>query len=257
MNLRDKIPTTVKRKTSEVITARYVGTIIDKWFGGRVPYKDQRIDTSSNRVTPETSAKLFWNIYESAEARFVERYIKPNINVIELGGGIGVISCLIRKKISDNKKLIIVEADRELLKVARKNININHPGRDTVLLNLAISYESENKVTFERGVSNVGGKIKNEVENERSIEVKSGKIKHVEKYVDGEYALVSDIEGAEVGVFLESDTALSECRQIIIELHNTVYKGEKVSVSECIKIISKSGFTLKDKYGPVCHFEKH
>ena len=71
-----------------------------------------------------------------------------------------------------------------------------------------------------------------------------------------EYALVCDIEGAEAAI-IQSPAALAGCRQLVIELHDTELGGRSWSEdSLCQAIATRHGMTLRDRYGPVCFFER-
>ena len=73
----------------------------------------------------------------------------------------------------------------------------------------------------------------------------------------GNYALIADIEGAEAGLFSHDLQALSGCKKVIIELHDTSYNGEKYLVEDLITLIENStAMVLRDRYGSVCMFER-
>jgi len=67
---------------------------------------------------------LYWNIYESAEARFVSKHITNKYDVVELGSSIGAIGTL-AGKIKGDKKLICVEVNPDLTDIIKKNLILN------------------------------------------------------------------------------------------------------------------------------------
>jgi len=64
-----------------------------------------------------------------------------------------------------------------------------------------------------------------------------------------DYVLVCDIEGAEIYILKEDINSLKNCRQIIIELHDTHYGDMPVKIDTMEKIILDNGFRLQDGYG--------
>jgi len=75
--------------------------------------------------------------------------------VIELGGSIGVISCLIRRHIDEDRKLIVVEADPRLVPALQANLDANGCSADVTVLGGAISYGGTDKVEFAVGATSV------------------------------------------------------------------------------------------------------
>ena len=63
--------------------------------------------------------------YETEEAHLVQRYLKPDMNVLEFGGSIGVVSCLTRTRIGRNAHQIIVEANPQLARVCESECSAN------------------------------------------------------------------------------------------------------------------------------------
>jgi hypothetical protein len=55
-------------------------------------------DLRSNGVNDTSIAQFYFNAYESAEIRFISKYLKTDLPVIELGSSIGVISLYHRQK---------------------------------------------------------------------------------------------------------------------------------------------------------------
>jgi len=75
--------------------------------------------------------------------------------------------------------------------------------------------------------------------------------------ITGRFSLVSDIEGAEV-CFVENDAvALRRCEQVLIELHETSWAGQTVSVDRLrLRLEEAHGFVMRANHGPVCLFER-
>jgi len=62
--------------------------------------------------------------YEQREARFARRAVRPGDRVLELGGGLGVVSTIAAKSV-DGGTLTVVEADGRLLPIIEGNLKLN------------------------------------------------------------------------------------------------------------------------------------
>jgi FkbM family methyltransferase len=210
-------------------------------------------DLSSNMVNGTSIAQFYFNAYESAERRFLLKYLKDGLPVIELGSSIGVISSIIGKKTGALK--IYVEANPELIGMIGKNLLLNNISNYRIY-NYAIGSEGVDQVYFLPGKTNLLGKIvSNNEPGSKSIGVKQlSTIKR--ENVIGEFILVCDIEGAEIFILQQDRKALEECRQIIIEAHDTTYESTSYKCQDIKQMIRSEGFYLVDQYGPNLVFEK-
>lgn len=251
--IRKSTPKLVKSTIGSVACNPFFGRLISWYYNDKIPYGKNKICTESSLIDSSSKASLFWNRYEVAEARFIEKYLSSQNNVVELGGGIGAISCKILEKIGPNNKLIVVEANVGIVETARSNIRNNYPGSNCFVLNRAICEPDENAAKFREGEKIVSGTT-NRLEEE-GISVDCISVEKLSKMVNKEYSLVSDIEGGEMH-FIMSSVRLNKCTEIIIELHEGYYKGSYISEKYMIKKIVQKGFSLVDKHGPVCVFKR-
>jgi len=249
---------TVKSIVAAAITHPVIGRTIGAVYGQRIPNRGIVVDTSSPLITPRMKGYLFWGLYESAELRFLHKYLRTDLDVIELGASIGVVSCQIRKRIAPERKLVAVEADWRLIEVLRRNLELNELARNVQILNAAVCADGgAGMAYFSVGQNNISGKLSAN-RNGNTSEVPALTLDGIAERSDiREYALVSDIEGAETSFIFGADAALAGCRQIIIELHDCEFAGEYVTVHQLREaIVRKHGFALRDSYGPVCVFER-
>jgi hypothetical protein len=80
----------------------------------------------------------------------------------------------------------------------------------------------------------------------------------LDHYHIGDYSLVCDIEGAEAGFINGDDRSLDRCMQMIIELHETTWAGQHVSVAEMkADILERHHFRLEAQHGAVFVFSRH
>ncbi len=235
-----------------------VGRLLSALFQGRIPslrFGALRLDTRAPSVSPRIVAMIFWGIYESAELRFVRRYLRPDLDVLELGSSLGAVSCRIARRQQAGRKLVCVEANADLLPTLRRNV-ATHGRKPVEVLNRAIGYDGPT-VRLQRGPDNISGRVTRNGADDTEEVPASTLSALLEEQGLGDYALVSDIEGAEAG-FIERDAAaLSHCQQVVIELHDAEGSAGPLSVDDLAALlVERHGFALRDRHGPVCVFER-
>src|SRR4051794_25130001 len=113
---------TAKVWVARVLCSTPVGQLISLLGRNVVRSDSSSIRVASPFVKPSTKAALFWGFYESAERRFVTRYLRRDLDVVELGGSIGVVSSLIASRLEGHARLISVEANPGLIDVLSSNV---------------------------------------------------------------------------------------------------------------------------------------
>jgi FkbM family methyltransferase len=234
--------------------------LISAAFRDQVPSRGVRIDTSSPSVLPSIKAALFWGIYESAEARFVTRYLRRDLDILELGSSLGVISAQIARRIGPSGKLICVEANPHLISVIEKNVRQNCALTRGRVVHGALPYDGgaqQSHVAFAINADNTTSRLAGGDAGMEVVQVPALTVEGLLKeHGIGEYALVSDVEGAEIG-FIENDGELSLCRQLIIELHETNWRGRHYTVEKMRETLERRHeFRVRAQHGPVFVFEK-
>jgi FkbM family methyltransferase len=197
-------------------------------------------------VKDKTKAMLFWKMYESAELRFVKKYMDSSYDVVELGGSIGAISIQIGRKIK-GRKLISVEANPSLLKIQRENLAANGIA-NFEQINAAYGSEKQS-VWFALGEENTLGKIGEEGKGNGFLVETISLSAIVKAYGLSDYALVCDIEGAEIDLLLHEQEALRMCKLMVIETHETVDQNRRYSAEEMKTMLLQMGFELIDQQG--------
>ena len=174
----------------------------------------------------------------------MHRFLRSDLDIVELGSGIGAVSLHLAKAQARDKRLICVEANPYLIDTMRKNFTFNVPWKQVAILNRALDYSGRGRAGL-----NLDHNLGSHVEagsNDQLVLVQTVTLKKLlDDFGIGAFALVSDVEGAEAGMILEEAETLSRCRQMIIELHPAVYNGHPYSVDDlCQKIESMHGFAL-------------
>lgn len=244
-----------KVRVARLLCHPLVGRFIGRAFHDSVPNRGCRIDTSSPLVTAEVKAMLFWRLYEGSELRFVERYLRPDLDVVELGASLGVMGSQIARKLEANRRLVCVEANPALVPIIERNVRANaKPGQQVAVVHGAIGYAPGDTVSLVLGDATYGSHVGEQ--SERSVRVPQLSLSGLlaSQHIMGPYTLVSDIEGSELGVFEHETAALASCQQLIIELHDV---GDRVTAEQlCAMAQQRHGFRVRDRHGPVVVFER-
>lgn len=237
----------IKVFISKIIASNLAGAIISKLFSDKIPFYESTIFTTSPEIKNSVKALIFWKIYESSEVRFVRKYLKGNLDIVELGSSIGVLSVQLGKS-KGNKKMINVEASPKLIPILNNNL-LKNEIQNYSICNCAIGKENE-KLWFEYGEKNTGGKITEKKSgNGEYLSTKSLKSILVENNIS-EYMLVCDIEGAELALIKNEPKSFSKCKVVIMEAHSTSYEGKNYSPEDIKQELINLGFSLLEEHGP-------
>ena len=249
-----------KALLARVLCHPFVGTILGQVYRNRIPSRGCLIDTGGT-MSPIVNAYLFWGLYESAEIRFVQQYLRRDLDVLELGSSLGVVACHIARRLDQGRRLVCVEANGELLSLIKTNLDRNVSGTTPTILHGAIDYSVPvgTAVPLALGDTNLTSVT---AHNSEMLETTAtapaitlGAV--LRQHSIDDYALVADIEGAEAGMLLREEEALTRCRQMIIELHRTEFNGQVFSAAELADVIMRRhGFAMQAVHGPVYVFEK-
>lgn len=210
------------------------------------PYSDTSIRYSLTRQRP----------YEESEAHLIEAYLERDTNVIELGGCYGVISALIRNKIGPNAHHLIVEANPDLAAICSLNANcqLNSPNTDIVVA--AVDYSGKQYVDFLTGTHPHGGHISLGATAQNVVRTQTVTLsKLAMKLPEGPFALICDIEGAEVQLFGKENLVLSKISLLILETHPNLYPEGLTTEHQMLKKIRAAGLQEIDRVSNVLCFK--
>lgn len=211
----------------KALSESWLTTLVGRCFSERAFDKFGPVQTPPGCSNSLTSGIVF-GIYEYSERFLIRRHLPSNLDVVELGASIGIVSREILRKLDASRRLIAVEALPALAKLARHNISAAYPGRDCQLVEAAIAYGTD-RVSFDSGAEHISGRIANDpgLKGEASTTVKAQSLSWIlDHFSVGEFSLVMDIEGAEYALVANDSGSLKRCRCLIAELHGTVQQKE-------------------------------
>tara|TARA_R110000772_G_scaffold254182_2_gene370075 strand:- start:2790 stop:3485 length:696 start_codon:yes stop_codon:yes gene_type:complete len=191
-------------------------------------FKDLTIQISEKNYihqknTP-TDIRIKEGIYEKEEISLIKKSVTPNSKVLDLGASIGITSCVINRILENKSKMVVVEANPNLIDDLKNNRNIN--SLDFSIEHGAISY-NKRKVRFNFNGLSLSGSI---FKKSWLIGDKWGKYKNIElttmtpmdlelKYNIKFDFLSCDIEGEEYVLLNELYDYFSNYKAMVVEFH--------------------------------------
>jgi FkbM family methyltransferase len=196
-------------------------------------------------VTPRMWRACFMrDDYEYHERVLIPKLVLPEDRVIELGGCLGVISCLTNKLLADKSKHVVVEANPLAIRSLYRNRELNHAG--FLIEHCAVDTKPE--VTFylhPRFI--VGGSLQRPTD--RPVRLPAKSLRQLERERGPFTVLIIDVEGSELDVFQDSIELLKQYRLVIVELHDWAIGAE--AVERCREILRTCGMELIERSGIV------
>jgi len=254
--IRRLIPQSWKNAVASILCSRLVGEVIRVLFRDRIPHGRHRIFVDSQLVTPRTIAFIYFGFYERAEINLVARFLPRNYDVVEFGASLGVNSCNIASKLKTGHRLVCVEADPNLARLAARTIALNGYEDRVTMVNAAIDYSGAPKISLYRGDDSLSSSTfapKGAASDKIDVNTLTLR-KILDDHAIDDYSLVTDIEGAEFAVLLNEKEALKRCRAIVIEIEPCVYRGENYPRSRIRDMIVALGFSEIYAYGSCAAF---
>lgn len=197
-----------------------------------------------------------FNLYEKKERSLVSKLLN-NTNIIEAGGGIGLISMYLKKKVA-NKKLVILEPNRKMNDLILNNFEINKINLKNIkILNYALSYKNKKKERFFTYEIDMANSISKKNQNYNFKKKKTEFVDTIslnsliKKFKINNFQLVMDIEGEELNVLTKKNRWIKNCLSILVENHLSNPDLKKLN-----KYIENKGFKLIDSKENVYLFMK-
>lgn len=240
----------LKVATAQTLCHPKVGRALRFLFQDQLPTRDHVIAfTRSPAVADSTRAMIFWGIFESGERRMIQRHLTGELDTVELGAGIGVISSYIARRLVPGRKLVCVEANPGLVPLIEQNVAINAADTNLQVMGGAVDYSGAAEVSFAvSAADHLGSRVDSTASSTICAPALSLAAVLDRAGITGRYALIADIEGAEHDLVRHDAAALERCDQIIAELH-TRNGG---TIPGLLAQLDRLGFELVDRHGGVC-----
>jgi FkbM family methyltransferase len=228
-----------------------IGRVVEL-FGNRVRMDGMIFSVDCPRISTGYKSTLAFGLHEMEERALIKRWLPNDLPVLEFGGGLGVVSCLVNRKLANPSRHVVVEADPGMIPVLERNRNIN--GLSFTVINKAIAYDCDHtdlNIDAEFIGTSIGGASVG-----KTIKVGTTSVSSLMAEMNFATAgIVCDIEGAEA-IIIDRDmpTLGDRIRFIMAEMHPKIL-GEGV-VEKLLSDLGALGFTLKEKMGDSVFFAR-
>lgn len=210
-----------------------------EWSGNRVKMGGCEFDVDSPFISTRLKSRFLLDRYEKPEREALAD-LDPALPVIELGAGIGVVSCLANKKLAVPEKHVVVEANPYILPLLYKNRE--HNQCQFSIVHSAIGY----------GGVTLSFYIQPEFIESNAFSPQGTRITlattSVEKIANDfkfdRCSLICDIEGTEVDLVLrEADFLRRRVDFVVFEVHED--KVGKEPVADMLSRLQEMGFVIR------------
>ncbi len=206
---------------------------------GQVRVEGCRFEVSSPLISNELKCRVFYGRYERTERELLRRHLPQQSPVVELGGGMGLVACIVNSRLRDPERHVVVEANPLMLPLIERNRGLNRSRFE--LVHGAIGYAGP-RVALKEGDDLLGSRF--QAADDGDVPVLQ--LRDILDRQDFETCtLICDIEGGEIDlVEHEIDTLRSRVGLIVLEEHPE-YCPEPARAS-MFKLLTKSGFESID-----------
>lgn len=220
---------------------RYLLELRERLHGNRYV-----LDGLSVQVPPEAPATLRRALrrgdYRAAERGLVRSHLAAGRPVLQLGAGIGVVSQALRRQLDAETALVVVDADPARLDLCRTNLGHVPSDGPTRLVTAALSHGGpEAPPSMASGQAPHAAPADGAGMGARAMTL-AALLR--EGPIQGPYALVCDIGGAEWDLLTRDAGALAMCETLILTLHPGALMDRGHSVGAVLGTLAALGMTV-------------
>jgi len=218
--------------------------------GGVVSYKGVRFDAT--REPTDGIYRQFLTSYEFAESLLLDRHFSGDRDTIELGGGIGFVSCYTNAKLDADRDHVVVEANPDLIDVLEDTQRRNGVGFNVLHAAYTATGEDVAFNVHEEFLSSGVTERRDEGYADRTTVQGVSFADIVDEFEMDAPVLIADVEGQEHELIREElDVLADRCSMLFLELHEV----SDADVPETLERLRAAGFTQIDREGDVRVFE--
>lgn len=224
--------------------------------GPRYTYHGLKVEVPA-RVGAGVCNALLRGKYEPDEAAMILKHLPADLPVIELGGSLGVISRLVRSRLSADTRHLVVEANRDLIEICSSNAMRDAGPGATEVLHAALYYDGP-VARFNIGRDVHTSALDDGKGHASAVEVPAVTFSQLCERLGSpdRLSLVSDIEGGEYDLFFRDTELLQRIDTAIIELHPQSYAAQGGSVEALLRQCAEAGLELVDQQMDVYVFKR-
>jgi len=182
--------------------------------------------------------------YEAGKRKLIREFLRAEDRVIELGGGIGVLSCLVNSRLIWRTHHLVVEANPELIPLLKRHRELNRACFQ--IEECAVSTDPEVTFAVHRLMPHSGILAQGDT---RQMRVRGRSLAELHDCHGPFNVLLIDVEGSELEILKSSLNLLLEYRLVIIELHKEPLGVE--GLKECRRILTSVGLKCSAVFQPI------
>jgi len=230
-------------RTRLMINNRMVGRLVEL-AGNRIRIDGMSFSVDCPEIDTAHKSTLWFGLHELEERALMERCMPVDLPVVELGGGLGVVSCLSNRRLKVPDCHVVVEAMPSMAALLERNRDLNQCRFE--VLNAALAYDSP-VVKFGVNSSFVDSRVNGEFGAVVFVPSTTlGQI--VERAGFDRFSLICDIEGAEADLMRHESALIAERGDFaLIEIHPAVL-GED-GAAQVVERFEQAGFCLTKRIG--------
>lgn len=205
---------------------------------------EYRTEGMSFRIVPDQfprsyRSRLYFDIYEAPERALARKWIPADAQVLELGGCVGVLSCVVNKLLDNPAHHVVIEANPTLIDVLTYNRDTN--GCSFQIENCIVSSATE----AEFYIAHIMTANRKDSGRGRRVRVPTETIEMLENRHNVKFdTLILDIEGGELDFFSENADRLANVRLVLLELHRHILNAAQLEI--CTMVLEKAGLRRVD-----------
>lgn len=216
----------VRERLAEVgslLDSPLVGDYLGRLCRQQIRRHGMVFDVSSPVVPPQVKARLFWNTHEAGLIRLLRRHLDPRLDCVELGAAVGVVTCVLRKRLHRERRLIAVEPHPGLAECVQTNLRQNGLEDGVTLLGAAVVAPDDRGLPLELRAPPphdlTQAYLAPRERAPRGLPVESVTLAEIlaENRV-GPFTLVCALSAGGAGLILRSTEALKRCRALFLNL---------------------------------------
>jgi len=211
-------------------------------LGNRAKVDGVAIRMNSRFIEDVPRGQLVLGLYEAPERALTRKYFPRDEPVVELGASIGVVTCVVSRRLAPPARYVAVEAHPGLIPVLEGHRRINRCA--FTIVHVAVAYEGDH-ITFYPNEGSLGGSVHRQASAPVLVPTTS-----LEAIADqagfGRFNLICDIEGSEIDLIdHELDFMRGHVDWILMELHPFI-SGER-EVERALAAMRERGFELVER----------
>jgi FkbM family methyltransferase len=188
-------------------------------------------------ISNDDAHLLFTGKYEKPERIAISRFLDHASPVVELGGCMGVVSCITNRLLNNPERHVVVEANPGIIPLLEHNRSLNRSSFQVI--HAAVAYEAASVSFRPHPQTALGGTI----DISRPGPIPSVRLASVLEQAGFERcSLISDIEGSELDLIRNEAKILAQhVSCLIIEIHDDILGTE--ATQEIIATVATCGFS--------------